>query len=113
MLIIINKIALCIGYYGSYMEYLLQLIQAEERISRIEDCDCRKSCHVNNSVYDDGATWQNGCELCSCVVSLEKYNFCNFVIFPLLYEVAQLLGLESLIFFSMGSLNVIQLNVLN
>ncbi|KAJ8968327.1 hypothetical protein NQ314_002363 [Rhamnusium bicolor] len=48
------------------MEYL---VAAEKRISKVEECDCRKSCQINGTVHADGATWQSGCQLCACVVS--------------------------------------------
>ncbi|XP_056639963.1 protein kinase C-binding protein NELL2-like isoform X2 [Diorhabda sublineata] len=44
-----------------------RLVEAENRISKVEECDCHKSCHYNDSVYEDGAKWQTGCDLCSCV----------------------------------------------
>ncbi|CAG9836101.1 unnamed protein product [Diabrotica balteata] len=44
-----------------------RLVQAESRITKVEECDCHKSCHYNDSVYEDGAKWQTGCDLCSCV----------------------------------------------
>ncbi|XP_021913977.1 protein kinase C-binding protein NELL1-like isoform X3 [Zootermopsis nevadensis] len=44
-----------------------RLVAAEGRISRVEECDCQKSCRVNGSVHSDGATWQRGCDICSCV----------------------------------------------
>nr|CAH7721018.1 unnamed protein product [Callosobruchus chinensis] len=44
-----------------------RLVAAEQRIGRVEECDCQKSCQVNGSVHADGATWQIGCDICSCV----------------------------------------------
>ncbi|XP_015834978.1 protein kinase C-binding protein NELL1 isoform X2 [Tribolium castaneum] len=44
-----------------------RLVAAEGRISKVEECDCQKSCHVNGTVHADGATWQRGCDLCACV----------------------------------------------
>ncbi|XP_023727733.1 protein kinase C-binding protein NELL1 isoform X2 [Cryptotermes secundus] len=44
-----------------------RLVAAEGRISRVEECDCQKSCRVNGSVHPDGATWQRGCDICACV----------------------------------------------
>ncbi|KAK7791795.1 hypothetical protein R5R35_010896 [Gryllus longicercus] len=44
-----------------------RLEAAEGRISKVEDCDCQKSCRVNGSVHADGATWQEDCDICSCV----------------------------------------------
>ncbi|XP_046995713.1 protein kinase C-binding protein NELL1-like [Schistocerca americana] len=44
-----------------------KLIAAEERISKVESCDCYKSCRVNGSIHTDGASWQHDCEICSCV----------------------------------------------
>lgn len=50
------------------MSYL-QLLAAEGRISRLEECDCRKSCVVNETEHQDGAYWQIGCDMCRCRVS--------------------------------------------
>ncbi|XP_045478881.1 protein kinase C-binding protein NELL2-like isoform X3 [Harmonia axyridis] len=44
-----------------------RLSAAEGRISRVEKCDCPVSCHINGTVHADGARWQSGCDLCSCV----------------------------------------------
>ncbi|XP_031339146.1 protein kinase C-binding protein NELL1-like isoform X5 [Photinus pyralis] len=44
-----------------------RLVAAEGRISKVEECDCQKSCQFNGSVHADGATWQRGCDLCACV----------------------------------------------
>ncbi|CAH1159443.1 unnamed protein product [Phaedon cochleariae] len=44
-----------------------RLVAAESRITEVEQCDCHKSCYNNDSIYADGAKWQNGCDLCSCV----------------------------------------------
>ncbi|KAK6617717.1 hypothetical protein RUM43_013945 [Polyplax serrata] len=42
------------------------LLAAEGRISKLEECDCRKSCTVNGSEHQDGASWQIGCDICRC-----------------------------------------------
>ncbi|XP_018562983.1 protein kinase C-binding protein NELL1-like isoform X3 [Anoplophora glabripennis] len=44
-----------------------RLEATERRISKIEECDCQKSCRVNGTINADGATWQNGCQLCACM----------------------------------------------
>ncbi|XP_044748565.1 protein kinase C-binding protein NELL2-like isoform X2 [Coccinella septempunctata] len=44
-----------------------RLSAAEGRISGVEKCDCPISCHINGTVHADGARWQSGCDLCSCV----------------------------------------------
>ncbi|KAG5897029.1 hypothetical protein JTB14_021751 [Gonioctena quinquepunctata] len=44
-----------------------RLVAAESRISKVEECDCHKSCHLNGTIYADGQKWQNECDLCSCV----------------------------------------------
>lgn len=51
-----------------------QLVVAEARIGRVEECDCQKSCRINGSVHADGATWQKGCDICACVVSRQAEN---------------------------------------
>lgn len=44
-----------------------QLAAAEGRIGKVEECECQKSCRVNGTVHEDGATWEKGCQQCSCV----------------------------------------------
>ncbi|XP_054266741.1 protein kinase C-binding protein NELL2-like isoform X1 [Macrosteles quadrilineatus] len=44
-----------------------RLIAVEGKISRLEECDCQKSCTVNGSIHADGASWQHDCDICSCV----------------------------------------------
>ncbi|XP_014616550.1 PREDICTED: protein kinase C-binding protein NELL1-like isoform X3 [Polistes canadensis] len=44
-----------------------RLAVAENRISKVEECECQKSCRVNGTVHEDGATWEKGCQQCSCV----------------------------------------------
>lgn len=40
---------------------------AEDRIEKLEDCDCKKSCKlVDGVIRDDGTQWQMGCETCTC-----------------------------------------------
>ncbi|VVC89806.1 unnamed protein product [Leptidea sinapis] len=45
----------------------LKLVGTEARLSRLEQCDCQKSCYSNGTVHADGATWQKDCNRCSCV----------------------------------------------
>ncbi|XP_059080209.1 protein kinase C-binding protein NELL1-like isoform X4 [Tigriopus californicus] len=45
-----------------------KLSQAENRLSQLEECDCPKSCRAPGGlVREDGASWSEGCQLCSCV----------------------------------------------
>ena len=38
-------------------------------MSRLEECDCTKSCRLPGGIVrEDGASWSEGCQLCSCVV---------------------------------------------
>ncbi|XP_063987423.1 protein kinase C-binding protein NELL1-like isoform X1 [Diachasmimorpha longicaudata] len=48
-------------------ELTRRLAAAEGRISKVEECECQKSCRENGTVHDDGATWEKNCQLCSCV----------------------------------------------
>lgn len=45
----------------------LRLTTTENRIKKLEECECEKSCRVNGTIHDDGATWEKGCQQCSCV----------------------------------------------
>lgn len=45
-----------------------KLSQAENRLSQLEECDCPKSCRAPGGlVREDGASWSEVCQLCSCV----------------------------------------------
>ncbi|XP_068249419.1 protein kinase C-binding protein NELL2a-like isoform X1 [Palaemon carinicauda] len=44
-----------------------RLTESEARLAAVEECDCQRSCRVNGTVRQDGATWKSGCEICSCV----------------------------------------------
>ncbi|XP_034938138.1 protein kinase C-binding protein NELL1-like isoform X2 [Chelonus insularis] len=44
-----------------------RLAAAEGRISKVEECECQKSCSANGTTHEDGSTWEKGCERCSCV----------------------------------------------
>ncbi|CAL4155734.1 unnamed protein product, partial [Meganyctiphanes norvegica] len=44
-----------------------RLTASEARLAAVEECDCQRSCRVNGTVRQDGATWKSGCEICSCV----------------------------------------------
>ncbi|GAB1862936.1 Protein kinase C-binding protein NELL1 [Camponotus japonicus] len=44
-----------------------RLAAAEDRISEVEECECQKSCRANGTVHEDGATWEEDCQHCSCV----------------------------------------------
>ncbi|CAK9811589.1 Protein kinase C-binding protein NELL1 [Anthophora plagiata] len=48
-------------------ELTRRLAAAEGRISKVEECECQKSCRANGTVHEDGATWEKGCQQCSCV----------------------------------------------
>lgn len=44
----------------------MQLVDAEERVKRLESCDCKKSCKKENVIRDDGEEWNIGCTTCKC-----------------------------------------------
>ncbi|KAK0176776.1 hypothetical protein PV328_000881 [Microctonus aethiopoides] len=44
-----------------------RLAAAEGRINKVEECECQKSCRENGTVHEDGATWEEGCQQCSCI----------------------------------------------
>ncbi|XP_076626122.1 protein kinase C-binding protein NELL1 isoform X3 [Colletes latitarsis] len=48
-------------------ELTRRLAVAEGRISKVEECECQKSCRTNGTVQEDGATWNKDCQQCSCV----------------------------------------------
>lgn len=39
---------------------------AENRVSYIEECDCKKSCLINGTSKHDGDIWDIGCSQCKC-----------------------------------------------
>uniref|UniRef100_A0AAG5D1G7 VWFC domain-containing protein n=1 Tax=Anopheles atroparvus TaxID=41427 RepID=A0AAG5D1G7_ANOAO len=43
-----------------------RLVEAEKRVSYIEECDCKKSCLINGTTKNDGEAWDVGCSRCEC-----------------------------------------------
>ncbi|CAL8115132.1 unnamed protein product [Orchesella dallaii] len=44
-----------------------RLNRAEARLSDVEQCECQKSCRVNDtSVFGDGSSWHQNCDICTC-----------------------------------------------
>ncbi|KFB38252.1 AGAP010335-PA-like protein [Anopheles sinensis] len=43
-----------------------RLVEAEKRVSYIEECDCKKSCLINGTTKNDGEVWNVGCSRCEC-----------------------------------------------
>ncbi|XP_049540583.1 protein kinase C-binding protein NELL1-like isoform X3 [Anopheles darlingi] len=43
-----------------------RLVDAEKRVSYIEECDCKKSCLINGTTKNDGDAWDIGCSRCEC-----------------------------------------------
>ncbi len=42
----------------------------KSRLSKLEDYDHRKSCRLDGGIVrDDGSSWNENCQVCSCVVS--------------------------------------------
>jgi hypothetical protein len=57
-------------YLHQIKELKQRLDSAETRLSKVEECDCPKSCRSSEGVVrEDGSTWSEGCQICSCVVS--------------------------------------------
>lgn len=54
------------------VDYPLQLVGAEARLARLEQCDCQKSCFINGTALPDGSTWEKDCNHCTCKV--RNYN---------------------------------------
>lgn len=86
----------------------MQLEAAEGRITKVEECDCLKSCSINGSVYADGANWQRDCEMCACVVSI--HYFLCFIIMNLFNN---FLFIFSMVRFNADLFNVRNLTVKN
>ena len=64
------------------MYIFLQLSLAEQRLSKVEECDCTKSCRSDlGIVREDGSSWAQGCQTCSCVVSGKIANSSFFEMF--------------------------------
>merc|ERR1719499_1234288 len=55
-------------YVRQIKELQQRLETAESRLSEVEECDCSKSCRAPGGVVrEDGSTWSEGCQICSCV----------------------------------------------
>ena len=58
--------------YLQHIQLLEKRLEATEaRLSKVEECDCHKSCRLPGGlIKEDGASWSSDqCQLCSCVVS--------------------------------------------
>ncbi|XP_035919925.1 protein kinase C-binding protein NELL1-like isoform X4 [Anopheles stephensi] len=49
-----------------------RLVEAEKRVSYIEECDCKKSCLINGTTKNDGDAWDIGCSRCECKQGVVK-----------------------------------------
>ena len=59
--------------YLQHIRFLEEKLEAmEARLTKVEDCDCHKSCRLPGGlIHEDGASWSDDqCQLCSCVVSI-------------------------------------------
>ncbi|KAK3098531.1 hypothetical protein FSP39_020373 [Pinctada imbricata] len=53
--------------YSSQESLSKKLQQAENRISALEQCECRKSCYQNGTSYKEGEVWhKDQCTVCGC-----------------------------------------------
>ncbi|XP_041352530.1 protein kinase C-binding protein NELL1-like isoform X2 [Gigantopelta aegis] len=53
--------------YNLYQNISLKLLQAEERILGLEQCECLKSCSDNGTVRKEGEVWEKDkCTVCMC-----------------------------------------------
>ena len=63
-----------------------QLEESEKKISKLEECDCAKSCRLEDGeIMADGSSWARNdtCQICSCHVSFAtlKSRFEDFLPF--------------------------------
>jgi protein kinase C-binding protein NELL len=59
-------IATVLFFFFFFSSIFIQLVAAEDRVSYLEDCDCKKSCSINGTTKEDGAEWFIGCTVCKC-----------------------------------------------
>ena len=65
-------------YVRQVKELQERLEDAEARLALLEQFDLPKSCRIEGGIVrEDGSSWSEGCEICSCVVSLE--NQCDLI----------------------------------
>lgn len=65
-----NSVQALQDQYLREIQQLRQRLEAtEDRLSKVEECDCHKSCPMPDGiVHKDGASWSSDqCQLCSCV----------------------------------------------
>lgn len=53
-------------FQQSLLSLQVQLVAAENRITHLEKCDCKKSCLIDGTSKDDGDIWDIGCSQCKC-----------------------------------------------
>lgn len=53
-----------------YIEVIaLDLQETKNKLKEREKCDCNISCSFNGTRYADRSSWQNQCDICTCLVS--------------------------------------------
>lgn len=68
----VNILLLLIKFF-TLQQLILQLEDSIKKIERLETCDCRKTCHMNESISrEDGDVWDAGCETCQCKEGIVK-----------------------------------------
>uniref|UniRef100_A0A8W7PU96 Protein kinase C-binding protein NELL1 n=1 Tax=Anopheles coluzzii TaxID=1518534 RepID=A0A8W7PU96_ANOCL len=67
-----SNMQLFVGQRNSNSHYLFKLVEAEKRVSYIEECDCKKSCLINGTTKNDGDAWDIGCSRCECRQGIVK-----------------------------------------
>lgn len=56
------------SFFFSFFPTHLQLLDAERRLSYVEECDCKKHCTLSNgTIKADGSEWDIGCSQCKCI----------------------------------------------
>ncbi|XP_074600127.1 protein kinase C-binding protein NELL1-like isoform X2 [Brevipalpus obovatus] len=47
-------------------DLMAKVKEQEKRLSSLEECQCLKHCQVNGTTQNDGSSWTQGCDICTC-----------------------------------------------
>ena len=50
--------------------FVLQLSRAEQRMNRLDQCYCERTCTMKGTTYREFESWTDGCKNCTCLVWL-------------------------------------------
>lgn len=57
--------------FQTFCELQIQLSQAEQRMNKLDQCYCERTCTIKGMTYREFESWTDGCKNCTCMVWLQ------------------------------------------